>query len=185
MIFTPTRLEGAYLIDIEPRRDERGFFARSWAQEEFAAHGLMAQPVQANISFNKRQGTLRGMHYQVAPYAETKLVRCTRGAIWDVIVDLRAGTATYGQSIGAELTAENHRMLYVPEGFAHGFITLADDVEVTYQVSQFYTPGAERGLRWNDPALGLEWPAPVQVISDKDAHWPDWAAETRPVERQA
>ena len=185
MIFTPTRLHGAYLIDIEPRPDERGFFARSWAQEEFEARGLNKQPVQANISFNKRQGTLRGMHYQLAPYAETKLVRCTRGAIWDVIVDLRPEAPTYGQSIGAELTADNHRMLYVPEGFAHGFITLADNVEVSYQVSQFYAPGAERGLRWNDPALALEWPVPVQVISEKDAHWPDWAPAAQHLERQA
>lgn len=185
MIFTPTRLTGAYLIDIEPRQDERGFFARAWCQEEFEAHGLNTRPVQANVSFNKRKGTLRGLHYQLAPHAETKLVRCTRGAIWDVMVDLRSDSTTYRQCIGAELTADNHRMLYVPEGFAHGFLTLGDDVEVTYQVSQVYTPGAERGLRWNDPALGVEWPAPVQVISEKDAHWPDLAAETADLEKYA
>jgi dTDP-4-dehydrorhamnose 3,5-epimerase len=175
MIFTSTLLGGAYLIDIERREDGRGFFARAWCQHEFEAHGLAARPVQTNVSFNKKQGTLRGMHYQIAPHQETKLVRCTRGAIWDVIVDLRPDSPTYRQSIGAELTADNRRMLFVPEDFAHGFITLEDDVEVTYQVSQFYSPGAERGLRWNDPALGLHWPIPLQVISEKDAHWPDLA----------
>jgi len=175
MIFTATPLGGAYLIDIERREDERGFFARAWCKQEFEAHGLAARPVQANVSYNKKRGTLRGMHYQIAPHQETKLVRCTRGAIWDVIVDLRPDSPTYRQSIGAELTADNRRMLFVPENFAHGFITLDDDVEVTYQVSQFYSPGAERGFRWNDPALGLHWPIPVQVISEKDAHWPDLA----------
>ena len=177
MIFTPTRLDGAYVIDIEPHADQRGFFARAWCQDEFAAHGLTARPVQANLSYNQLKGTLRGLHYQLPPYAEAKLVRCTRGAIWDVIVDLRPASPTYRQSIGAELTADNHRLLYVPEEFAHGFITLADDTEVTYQVSQAYTPGAERGLRWNDPALCLEWPVPVAVISDKDAHWPDMSRD--------
>lgn len=174
MIFTETKLPGAYLIDIEKREDQRGFFARAWCQQEFEAHGLVPRVVQTNISFNKCQGTLRGMHYQAAPYAETKLVRCTRGAIYDVIIDLRPDSPTYKQWLGVELTAENYRMLYVPEGFAHGFQTLADNVEVTYQVSQFYTPQAEGGLRYNDPAFGIEWPVQVQVISDKDQNWPDF-----------
>lgn len=175
MIFTPTKLPGAYLVDIERRQDERGFFARSWCQQEFQAQGLASCMVQANLSFNNKQGTLRGLHYQRAPYAEAKLVRCTRGAIWDVIVDLRPASPTYRQWLGAELTDENYRMLYVPEGFAHGYLTLADSVEVTYQVTQFYAPGAEAGLRWDDPAFGIEWPIAVQVISEKDSRWPDFA----------
>jgi len=172
MIFTPTQLSGAYLIDLEPHPDERGFFARAWCQHEFEEHGLNGRLAQVNVSYNKKQGTLRGMHYQVRPYAETKLLRCTRGAIWDVIVDLRPGSPTYHQWLGAELTADNRRMLFVPEDFAHGYLTLSDETEVMYQVSEFYTPNAERGLRWDDPALAIEWPAPVQVISDKDARWP-------------
>lgn len=173
MIFTETRLKGAYIIDIEKREDHRGFFARGWCQQEFDVHGLVSRVVQTNISFNRRKGTLRGMHYQVAPFAETKLVRCTRGAIWDAIIDLRPDWPTYKQWLGVELTAENHKMLYVPEGFAHGFITLEDNAEVTYQVSQFYTPSCERGVRWNDPAFGIVWPVKVEAISDKDANWPD------------
>jgi len=176
MIFTPTALTGATIVDIEPRQDERGFFARAWCQNEFEAQGLNGRLAQTNLSYNKKKGTLRGMHYQVPPHAEAKLMRCTRGAIWDMIVDLRPTSSTYRQSLGIELTADNHRMLYVPEGFAHGFITLVDETEVTYQVSEFYTPGAERGVRWNDPALCLEWPIAMQVISEKDAHWPDLAA---------
>jgi dTDP-4-dehydrorhamnose 3,5-epimerase len=176
MIFTETRLAGAYVIDPQLLQDDRGFFARSWCQREFEAHGLTPRVVQANLSYNKRKGTLRGMHYQLPPHAEAKLVRCTRGAILDVIADLRPGSATAGQWIGVELTAENHRMLYVPEGFAHGFQTLADDTEVTYQVSEFYTPGAERGVRYDDPALGITWPLPVSVISEKDRSWPAYAA---------
>ena len=175
MIFSPTELAASYLIDIEKREDQRGFFARTWCQKEFEAHGLVSRLVQANVSFNERKGTLRGMHYQVAPHSETKLVRCTRGAIYDVIIDLRPGSATYMQWLGAELTAENHRMLYVPEGFAHGFLSLMDKTEICYQVSQFYTPNAERGLRYNDPAFRIEWPIDVQVISDKDRNWPDYS----------
>lgn len=178
MLFTETNLRGAYLIDIEQRQDERGFFARAWCQQEFEDHGLVARVVQANISYNKRAGTLRGMHYQKAPYAETKLVRCVRGAIYDVIIDLRPDSPTYMQWLGVELTAENYRMLYVPEGFAHGFQTLADNTEVTYQVSQFYTPGAEGGLRYDDPAFKIEWPVAVRVISEKDRNWPDYEPET-------
>ncbi len=171
MIFTETKLDGAFLIDIEERTDERGFFARSWCQKEFEQHGLVPRVVQANISFNHKKGTVRGMHYQASPYEETKLVRCTRGAIYDVIVDLRKGSPTYCQWISAELTADNRRMIFVPEGFAHGFQTLTDATEVCYQVSQFYTPGAERGARFNDPAFGIRWPLDVTVISEKDANW--------------
>lgn len=174
MIFTETHLRGAYIIDIEKREDQRGFFARTWCVTEFEARGLATRIVQANLSFNKRQGTVRGMHYQVTPYAETKLVRCTQGAIYDVIIDLRPGSSTFKQWLGIELTGTNYRMLYVPEGFAHGFQTLVDDVEVNYQVSQFYTPEAELGLRYDDPAFGIEWPLKVQVVSEKDRSWPDF-----------
>ncbi len=174
MLFHETRLEGAFVIELEKREDTRGFFARGWCQKEFEDHGLVAQVVQANISYNRKKGTLRGMHYQVAPVEETKLVRCVRGGIYDVIIDLRPESPTYKQWIGVELTAENYKMLYVPENFAHGLQTLEDDTEVIYQVSQFYTPGAERGIRWNDPAFRIEWPQNIEVISDKDADWPDY-----------
>jgi len=174
MIFTETKLKGAYIIELQKIEDARGFFARGWCQNEFEAHGLVPRIVQANVSHNKKRGTLRGMHYQVAPYAETKLIRCTRGALYDVIVDLRPDSETYKQWIGVELTADNYKMLYVPEGFAHGFITLEDDTDAFYQVSQFYTPGAERGARYNDPSFNIEWPVEIQVISDKDKNWPDY-----------
>jgi dTDP-4-dehydrorhamnose 3,5-epimerase len=177
VIFQETKLAGAYTIELERREDERGFFARGWCQQEFERQGLVSRLVQANISFNKQRGTLRGMHYQASPFEETKLVRCTRGAICDVIIDLRPESPTYGQWLGVELTADNYRILYVPERFAHGFITLEDNTEVTYQVSQFYTPACERGIRWNDPAFGVRWPVEVQVISQKDSSWPDWAGE--------
>lgn len=176
MIFIETELKGAYIIDIERREDDRGFFARTWCQQEFEAHGLVARIVQANTSYNKLKGTLRGMHYQNAPYAETKLVRAVRGAIYDVIVDLRRDSPTYKRWIGVELTADNRRALFVPEGFAHGFQTLEDNTDVAYQVSAFYTPGAEGGARYNDPAFEIQWPLPISVISDKDAAWPDYAA---------
>jgi dTDP-4-dehydrorhamnose 3,5-epimerase len=175
MIFTETKLPGSYLLELKKFEDERGFFARSWCQKEFEEHGLVPCVVQANVSYNVKQGTLRGMHYQAAPYAETKLVRCTRGALYDVIVDVRSSSPTYMQWFGVELSADNYKMLYVPEGFAHGFITLVDDTEATYQVSQFYTPGAERGLRYNDPLFAIEWPLPAAVISDKDSNWGDFA----------
>ena len=181
MIFTETRLQGAFLVDLEPRGDERGFFARAWCRNEFEARGLNVDLVQANVSFSRDRGTLRGLHFQREPHAETKLVRCTRGAIYDVIVDLRPQSATYGEWIGVELTSDNHRMLYVPENFAHGFITLTDDVEVMYQVTAFYAPAAEGGLRYDDPALGIVWPEEVRVISDKDRSWPDF----EPVRRAA
>lgn len=176
MIFHETKLENAYIIDIQKHQDQRGFFARAWCQNEFEAHGLVPRVVQTNISYNHVKGTLRGMHYQTAPYAETKLVRCTQGAIFDVIIDLRPDSATYQQWLGVELTAANYQMLYVPEGFAHGFVTLEDNVEVTYQVSQFYTPEAEGGVRYDDPAFGIEWPVTIAVISDKDKSWPDYVS---------
>lgn len=172
MKFTPTKLRGAFIIDIETREDPRGGFARTFCQKEFEAHGLKPTVAQCNLSYNHRAGTLRGMHYQVAPACETKLIRCTRGAIWDVIIDMRPDSPTYRQHIGVELTADNHRALYVPEMFAHGYQALTDGAEVVYQVGEFYTPGYERGLRYDDPAFAIDWPMPVSVISDKDAAWP-------------
>lgn len=165
-------LEGAHIIDIEKRKDSRGFFGRAYCGREFEEHGLATQMVQTNVSYNEIKGTLRGMHYQEEPFEEAKLVRCTRGAIHDVIVDVRPTSATFKEWIGIELTQANHRMLYVPEGFAHGFITLTDGAEVVYQVSQFYSPGFERGICHDDPAIGIEWPLDVSVISDKDENWP-------------
>lgn len=175
MKFHETELKGAFIIEPEKRADDRGFFARSWCQKEFEQHGLVPRVVQANISNNKHKATLRGMHYQASPYEETKLVRCTRGAVYDVIIDVRPDSPTYRRWIGVELTASNYKMLYVPEGFAHGFQTLEDDTEVIYQVSQFYTPSAERGIRWNDPLFQIKWLTPVETISEKDANWPDFA----------
>src|SRR5579875_908224 len=172
MRFTETVLKGAYIIDIEPHSDSRGFFARTFCQKELAAHGLKPIIVQANVAFNDRKGTLRGMHFQFPPMAETKLVRCTRGAILDIIVDLRPESPTYLQHVAVELTADNHRALYVPERFAHGYQVLEDKTETSYHVGEFYAPGAEGGLLYNDPALGLSWPLPVTVISSKDAVWP-------------
>jgi len=174
MIFSETKLKGAYTIGIEELKDNRGFFARSWCRKEFEEHGLTARVVQANVSFNINKGTLRGMHYQIAPYEEAKLIRCTSGAIYDVIIDLRPDSPTYLQWVGEELTAENHKMLFVPESFAHGLQTLKDNTEVTYQVTQFYTPGSERGIRWDDKAINIKWPVDVNVISDKDKNWPDF-----------
>jgi dTDP-4-dehydrorhamnose 3,5-epimerase len=176
VIFEQTRLSGAFLVDLERREDSRGFFARTWCANEFADHGLTTEVVQANVSFNPRQGTLRGMHFQRAPHAETKLVRCTRGAIYDVVVDLRRDSDTYKEWVGVELSADNRRALFVPEGFAHGYQTLVPDAEVFYQVSEYYTPGAEGGVRWDDPAFGIEWPDPDNAfLSDKDRSWPDFS----------
>jgi dTDP-4-dehydrorhamnose 3,5-epimerase len=177
MIFSETKLKGAYTLELKKIEDERGFFARSWCQKEMEEHGLTAQVVQTNVSFNPEKGTLRGMHYQVAPYEESKLVRCTRGAIFDVIIDLRPDSPTYKQWYGAELTADNYKMMFVPEGFAHGYLTLEDNSEVTYQVSQFYAPGAEQGIRWDDPAFSIEWPITPQLISEKDKAHPDFKDE--------
>ncbi|MFZ7124524.1 MAG: dTDP-4-dehydrorhamnose 3,5-epimerase, partial [Desulfobacterales bacterium] len=173
MIFTPLRLEGAFVIDLEPRADDRGFFARAWCRKEFEAAGIHADFVQANLASSLRKGTLRGLHYQVSPHEEAKLLRCIRGAVFDVMVDLRAGSPTFRQWFGAELTADNRQMAYVPEGFAHGYVSLVDDTEVLYHVSAFYAPGAERGCRWDDPAFGIQWPRlPEFIISEKDRNWP-------------
>ena len=174
MLFTETKLKGSYIIELEKREDQRGFFARAWCQKEFADHGLNANLVQASISHNARRGTLRGMHYQAPPYEETKLVRCTAGSIYDVLLDLRPASATYRQWLGVELSASNYRSVYISAGFAHGFLTLADDSEVTYQVSQFYYPESARGVRYNDPAFGIEWPMKPVVISEKDKSWPSY-----------
>ena len=171
MIFNETKLKGAFIIDIERREDSRGFFARAFCQREFADHGLKPVIAQANIAFNKARGTLRGMHFQYPPAAETKLVRCTRGAILDIIVDLRPESPTYLDHISVELTAYNHRALYVPERFAHGYQVLEESTETSYQVGEFYTPGAEGGLLYSDPRLGLIWPLPLGEISPKDAEW--------------
>jgi dTDP-4-dehydrorhamnose 3,5-epimerase len=174
MIFTETPLRGAYLIDLEKRGDERGFFARAFCAREFADRGLATAMVQANNSLSAQKGTLRGMHYQLAPKAETKLVRCLRGALYDVILDLRSGSPTFGQSFGAELTADNRRMMYVPKGFAHGFISLIDNTEVYYLVDEFYSPEHERGIRWNDRRFSIEWPLLPVVISEKDQRTRDF-----------
>jgi dTDP-4-dehydrorhamnose 3,5-epimerase len=172
MQFQKTRLSGAFIIQLEPRTDDRGFFARAFCARELEQHGLLSRFVQCNMSYNRKAGIVRGMHYQLPPAAEAKLVRCIRGAIHDVIVDLRRDSPTYLQHIGVELSAENRTALYVPEMFAHGFQALRDDAEVFYQVSEFYTPEAERGLRHDDPALGIDWPLPVTQVSPKDAAWP-------------
>jgi dTDP-4-dehydrorhamnose 3,5-epimerase len=172
MTFTKGSLPDTYILDPEKHRDDRGFFARAFCARTFAERGLNGSMVQTNVSFNTRRGTLRGMHFQRPPHREAKLVRCTRGRLYDVIVDVRPGSEAYGDWMGIELAADTHRMLYVPEGFAHGFLTLEDDTEVTYQVSAEYAPEAETGLRYDDPALGIEWPGPIRVISDKDRSWP-------------
>ncbi len=171
MIFTETKLKGAFIIDLERREDDRGFFARAFCQNEFSEHGLKPVIAQANLAFNKKTGTLRGMHFQYPPKAETKLVRATRGAILDIIVDLRPESPTYLQHVEVELSADNHRALYVPERFAHGYQALEDATETSYQVGEFYAPGCEGGLSPFDPRLGLKWPLPVTVISPKDAAW--------------
>ena len=171
MLFAETRLAGAFVIDLERREDDRGFFARTFCQNEFAEHGLEPVIAQSNVAYNRFKGTLRGMHFQFPPAAETKLVRCTRGSIVDIIVDLRPESPTYLGHVSVELTADNHRALYVPERFAHGYQVLEDDTETTYQVGEFYTPAAEGGLRFDDPHLNLEWPLPVREISDKDRTW--------------
>lgn len=176
MIFLPTNLRGACIIDPQRLEDDRGFFARTFCREEFAAHGLKADFAQCNISFNVRKGTLRGMHYQDKPHEEAKLVRCTRGSIFDVIVDIRKESATYRQWISTKLTADDRRMLYIPEGFAHGFQTLEDGSEVFYQMSEMYRPECARGIRWNDPVIDIAWPLPNPIISARDAGYPDFAS---------
>jgi dTDP-4-dehydrorhamnose 3,5-epimerase len=172
MLFRETPLAGAFVVDLDRKPDQRGFFSRSFCNEEFEAHGLTPAIVQCNISFNHRRGTLRGMHYQVPPAPEAKLVRCLRGAIYDVIVDMRPGSPTFLQHFGIELSDENRTALFVPEMFAHGYQALSDGAEVLYQVSAAYAPACERGLRYDDPALAIAWPEPVTLISDKDRAWP-------------
>jgi len=172
--FTETKLKGAFLIDMEKREDNRGSFARSFCRREFETHGLNPHVAQANASHSLRKGTMRGMHYQKTPFQEVKIVRCTRGAIYDVIIDLRINSPTYQQWVGAELTADNYRALYVPEDFAHGFVTLVDDADVFYLVSQFYAPNSECGIRHNDPMFAIQWPEEIKVVSDKDNAWPDY-----------
>ena len=174
MIFHETKLHGAFEIQIEPHSDERGFFARSWCQREFAQHGLNPKLAQCNISVTAQKGTLRGVHFQAAPFAEAKLVRCTRGAIYDVVLDLRPQSPTFRDWIAVILTAEKHNMVYVPEGCGHGFQTLQDDIEVFYQMSEFYNPDAARGVRWDDPAFRIAWPEKVEIISERDRTYPDF-----------
>ncbi len=179
MIFVPTALPGAFVIELEKTEDERGFFARTWSAQEFAAHGLNARLVQCSTSFNSRTGTLRGMHWQSAPFEEAKLVRCTAGAIHDVVLDLRPDSPAYLQHLAIELSAANRRMLYVPEGCAHGFQTLADDTEVFYQMTQVYSADHARGVRWDDPAFGLPWPPGERIMNDRDRLYPDYAGPAR------
>jgi dTDP-4-dehydrorhamnose 3,5-epimerase len=174
MIYEETPLAGAFLIDLEKRGDDRGFFARMFCEREFSEHGLIDRFVQANNSFSAERGTLRGLHYQLAPSSETKIVRCIGGALYDVILDLRTGSPTFGKAYGAELTSENRRMMYAPEGFAHGFLTLDDNTETIYLAAAAYDPERERGIRWNDPTFQIEWPFEPSVISEKDASYTDF-----------
>jgi len=174
MVFQETALKGVFEVHIEPVVDERGFFARSWCQREFETHQLNARLVQCNISFNPRKGTLRGMHYQTPSSAETKVVRCTRGSLYDVVIDLRPGSPTLKQWVAIVLTAAKRNMVYVPEGFAHGFLTLEDNTEVFYHMSEFYSPESARGVRWDDPSFGITWPDRVEVISDRDRNYADF-----------
>ena len=174
MIFTEMALKGAYLVEPEELKDERGFFARTWCRREFESYGLNPQVAQCSISFNTKKGTLRGLHFQTQPYEEAKLVRCTRGAIYDVIVDVRPHSPTLTQHVGVILSSENRKMLYIPEGCAHGFLTLDDNTEVAYQITEFYAPDYARGYRWNDPAFNIAWPIEVRVISDRDRNYPDF-----------
>ena len=176
MKFTETKLCGAFVVTPDVIEDERGFFSRAFCRNEFQLRELEANVAQCNISFNRTGGTLRGMHYQVPPHQEVKLMRCTMGAVFDVIIDLRPGSRSYLDWFGVELSAENRRMLYVPRGFAHGYITLRENVEVYYQVSEFHARGSERGVRWNDPAFGIEWPIEPRVVSEKDRNHPPYTA---------
>ena len=178
MKFVESELKGAFIIELELLEDERGFFSRTWCRKEFEQQGLHPDWVQCNISYNKRMGTLRGMHYQIAPHAEAKLVRCTMGSIFDVIIDLRPDSKTFMQWISVELTAENRKMIFIPEGFAHGFQTLANDTEVFYQMSEFYTPEYARAVRWNDPQFNIHWPETDRIISEKDQKIEDFDPET-------
>jgi dTDP-4-dehydrorhamnose 3,5-epimerase len=175
MIFRETKISGAFIIEVQCLEDERGFFGRSFCRNEFAERGLNPEVAQCNISLNRCAGTLRGMHYQDAPHAEEKLIRCTRGSLYDVVVDLRRESPTHKQWLALELSADHWRMLYIPKGCAHGFLTLADNTEIVYQMSEFYHPESGRGVRWNDPAFGIEWPQRNRVMmSDRDRSWPDY-----------
>ena len=174
MKFTPLPLAGSYLIDLERKGDSRGFFARAFCQREFGKEGLDCDIAQINCSFSARHGTLRGMHYQLAPHAETKIVRCIRGRLWDVMLDLREGSPTFGKWYGHELTDENRSMLYIPKGFAHGFMTLEDDTEILYLVTEYYSPAHERTVRWNDPTFAIKWPAVPTEVSEKDRNARDF-----------
>jgi len=175
MKFEPTEIPGVHVVELQPFADERGFFARAWCKREFESHGLAGEAAQMNISVNRRKHTLRGFHYQVAPHQEDKLLRCVRGAVHDVVVDLRPDSPTYKRYVSVLLSGASYRMVLVPKGCANAFLTLEDDCEVTYLVSQFYAPQAERGVRWNDPAFGVDWPvAEPAVISEKDRSWPDF-----------
>jgi dTDP-4-dehydrorhamnose 3,5-epimerase len=175
MIYTPTPLSGAFLIELEPIEDLRGFFARVWCRDDFAAHGIAGDWVQSSMSFNRKKGTFRGMHYQAPPHEEAKLVRCTRGALYDVIVDLRPDSPTYRRHFGTVLSAENRRSLYIPAPFAHGFLVLEDDTEVSYHMTAAHNPASARGFRWDDAAFGIEWPEPILVMSEADRRWPPFA----------
>lgn len=177
MIFNETSIPGVFLIDLEKRGDDRGFFARAFCSREFRDHGLVTEFVQVNNSLTAQKGTLRGMHYQLPPSAETKIVRCLRGAFWDCVLDVRPESPTFGQWFGSELTEDNRRMMYVPKGFAHGFLTLTDDAEAFYLVDATYAPTLERGVRWNDPMFGISWPAEPRFLSDKDRNYSDFKPE--------
>jgi len=174
MIFNPAGLSGAYIIDMEPITDDRGFFARAWCRDTFEKRGLKTDFVQSNNSFSRSKGTLRGLHYQVSPYQEAKLVRCIKGAIYDVMIDVRPDSETYAQWFGIELNAENRRMIYMPEGIAHGFLTLQDETEILYNITQSYHPECERGIRYNDPSIKIKWPRKIEVVTEKDLQWPDF-----------
>lgn len=174
MIFRETEIRGVVLIQIEPKTDERGFFARAWCRNEFEEQGLNANVAQSSISFSPKKHTLRGMHYQAQPHGETKLVRCTKGSIYDVVIDLRRGSQTFGNWLGVNLTEQNREAIYIPEGCAHGLLTLEDNCEVLYQISEFYRADLSRGVRWDDPRFGIEWPAIPQLISERDRTFPDF-----------
>ncbi len=174
MIFKETKLRGSFIIELEKINDDRGFFARAFCKKEFETHGLISNFVQSNISYNIKKNTIRGIHYQVAPFQEIKLGRCTKGAMYDIIIDLRPESSTYKQWIGVELNTYNSKMIYIPEGFAHGYQALMDNTEFFYHTSQFYSPEHERGIRWDDPLFAIEWPIDVNVITDKDRNWPDY-----------
>jgi dTDP-4-dehydrorhamnose 3,5-epimerase len=176
MIFSETKISGVYVIDVERRRDGRGFFARTWCERELQENGLTNSVVQENVAFSHKQGCVRGMHFQLFPHEEVKIVRCTMGAVYDVAIDLRPDSPTHKKWMAVELTADNHRMVYIPEGCAHGYQTLVDNSEICYQTSRFYAPDVARGVRYNDPAFSVDWPLPVQVISEADSSWPDYVA---------